>query len=103
MTSIWRRRNFWMFVLFPVVGFSLILVGGYWHEAVAWLVFLWVVLVHHMTARMRCPRCSRPVGERRYRFLGIDFSWDSPITSKKCTHCGIPLDVGFQKVGTPGA
>lgn len=92
MISIWQRRNVWTFGLFPVVGFFLLLSGVFWHEAIAWLLFPWVVFVGIYTSRMRCPSCQQPAGKRQYALFGVRVSWDSPFTPRKCRQCGARLD-----------
>lgn len=93
MANLRRLRTLWIFGLFPLGGIALILMGGFWHEAIAWLLFPWTVYVAIRTSRMLCPRCRQPMGRRQCAPLGVRVGWDSPLTPRKCSNCGCPLDV----------
>ncbi|MEZ5277621.1 MAG: hypothetical protein R3F07_14675 [Opitutaceae bacterium] len=46
----WNKR-FWLFVLFPVVGFSVLAMGLWLHWSIALLVFPWAVIVQIQSNR----------------------------------------------------
>ena len=101
MKNIKSRRDLWLFVLFPVVGFSLGILATYIHWAISLLVFPWAILVQYRTSRMCCPHCSQPVGKREVRMFGTQITWWSPLTPRKCVHCGNQLASGKADHGMP--
>lgn len=93
MKNVKRQRDLWLFVLFPVVGFTFGLLATYVHWAISFLVFPWAMVVENQTSRMRCPHCLQPVGKRQSRVFSLKITWWSPLTPARCVHCGRKLAV----------
>jgi DNA-directed RNA polymerase subunit RPC12/RpoP len=61
------------------------------YDALAFLVFPFVLVISYLASRIRCPNCETPVGWHTYRVLGATFEWWSALTPKRCEHCGYDL------------
>ncbi len=95
--NITRRSNVLTFLVTPAVGFALGSLGIFVHWTLVFLVFPWLLLMHVVTSRIRCPNCQTPVAWRRHTFGKFGFEWWSPYTSRHCQWCGHDLTGGEGK------
>ena len=84
MANLKARRDFWYFVLWPVVGFALLGLGITVHWSLAALIFPWAVFVQWQASQIRCHRCGHALGKRPG---STGFGVGSLVTPRKCGKC----------------
>jgi len=86
-----RTRNILVFGVYPAGFVLLIWLSARIHPLLGLLVFPFAFGVALAMKRMRCPRCSAPIGWHTLRFLGHELEWWSPLAPKNCQRCGHDL------------
>jgi len=90
--TIRQRRNFLIYVVFPVGTLSLGLLGTL-HWSFLVMAVILTIVVGKYVAGMNCPKCGIPVGLHKHIIRKFEFEILSPFTKKACEHCGKRFDV----------
>ncbi len=81
------KRNILIFIIFPF-GAALIffLIGS--NMIISFpLMVIFGFLVLFLDSKIKCPRCGRPVGLRKFKWGCIEFEMEIGFTKKKCDYC----------------
>jgi thiosulfate reductase cytochrome b subunit len=82
-----KKRNLLIFFIFPIGGFSLLLLGTlHWIFIVMFLLF--TMSIGYLTSKILCPKCSNPAGLHKHKIGNIEVNMWSPFTKKRCDYCG---------------
>ena len=81
-------RRMLLFVAFPLGSILIFVVTIYTSEWVAFLIFVWALILEITDQNLGCPACGHNLGTVGKIYI---FPIRSPLTPQKCRHCGHDL------------
>ena len=91
MLSLRQSRNLWLLFMFPLVGFVLLIIGIFFNDLLALLVFPWAIVVQIISSKYRCGICGSKIDSVKVRMFGKQFNMPAILTPKFCKNCGADL------------